>query len=191
LWDLYIGALLLFIYLINSLPAEADRPLLRISLIFLGMMSVYGLFWLGKKFITTPRLGRVKFGPERRKKKVTLGLILGGFVLVNLALLALIIALNRDLALRDTLRTWLHLQVTRLAMGAFVGLFVGSAMAFIAYYNDFPRGFYVAAMFAASFFLSEWLDNPLFFALAAALIMIPGVVLLVRFLQEHPLPVEK
>jgi hypothetical protein len=192
LWDLYLGGLLLFIYLINRLPDEAGQPLLRISIIFLGMMGIYALFWLGKRLITTPRLGRVKFGPERRRKKLTLGLILGIFVLVNLALLALTIILNRDPALREALRTQLPgLQVTRLAMAAFIGLFVGSAIALIAYFNDFPRGYYIACVFAGGFFLTEWLDHPVFFALAAALIILPGVVLLVRFIQEHPLPVEK
>ena len=190
LWDLYLGGLLLFIYLNTFLPDEPDRPLLRISIIFLGMMSIYGLFWLGKKLITTPRLGTVRFGSERRKKKLTLGLIMGVFVLVNLALVALTFALNRSPALRETLRAWmLGLKVTRLALAVFIGLFVGCVIAVIAYFNDFPRGFYIAGIFAVGFFLTEWLDNPLLMLVAAALIMLPGLVLFVRFIREHPLPV--
>jgi len=164
-------------------------PWLRFTLVILGLAGIYALFWLGKKFITTPRLGQVKFGPERRKRKLILGLILAGFVLVNLALVLLTIAADQSPVVRAAVDAWLpDVQTPRLLLASFLGLFLGSVMAVIAYFNDFPRGYYIAIMTSLGFFLTYLLDNPVYLGLAAILIILPGLALFMRFLRDHPLP---
>ena len=78
LWDLYFGCLLLVNTFMFTFLENEQMPWLIPTLAFVLLAGSAALFWLGKKYITAPRLGHVKFGPERRKKGLTLGLILAG-----------------------------------------------------------------------------------------------------------------
>jgi hypothetical protein len=60
-------------------------------------------------------------------------------------------------------------------------------MMVIAYFNDFPRGYYIALVMAVGVFLMIWFGQPLIQIGAAFLILIPGLVLFVRFLRRYPL----
>jgi hypothetical protein len=70
------------------------------------------------------------------------------------------------------------------AVGA---LFVGPSMMAIAYFTDFPRGYYIALVMSLGVFLMIWFWQPLIQVGAAFLILIPGLVLLARFLRQYPL----
>jgi hypothetical protein len=189
LWDLYFGCLLLVNTFMFTFQQSEQMPWLKLTLEFVLLAGSAGLFWLGKKYITTPRLGQVKFGPDRRKKGLTLGLILAGFVLVTLALVLVTAAAGRIPAVGAAVDAWLpEVQTPRLLLASFLGLFLGLVIAVIAYFNDFPRGYYIAVVTSLGFFLTYLLDNPLYLGLAAALIILPGLALFVRFLRDHPLP---
>jgi len=86
LWDIYIGGLLLVLSLMFTIPDSGEGELRTLGLAMLGVAIMFAIFQLGKKYITTPRMGQVRFGAERQKRKITLGWIMGAFVLVTLGL---------------------------------------------------------------------------------------------------------
>jgi hypothetical protein len=185
LWDLYFGCLLLVNTFIFTFQENEQMPWLKLTLAFVLLAGSAALFWLGKKYITTPRLGQVKFGPERRKKGLTLGMILGGFVLFTLALVLITAGAGRSPAVD----AWLpEVRTPSLLLASFLGLFLGSVIAVIAFFNDFPRGYYIAVVTSLGFFLTYLLDTPVYLGISALLVIVPGLVLFVRFLRDHPLP---
>ena len=189
LWDLYFGCLLLVNTFMFTFLENEQMPWLIPTLAFVLLAGSAGLFWLGKKYITAPRLGHVKFGPERRKKGLTLGLILAGFVLFTLALVLITAAGGRSPAVRAAVDAWLpEVRTPSLLLASFLGLFLGSVIAVIAFFNDFPRGYYIAVVTSLGFFLTYLLDTPVYLGIAALLVIVPGLVLFARFLRDHPLP---
>ena len=182
LFDLYLGLLLFCIALTNSLLVGVldSWPRYIIFCILLG--GSWLLFWAGRRFITTPRLGRVKFSAARRKRKIHLAIIMSFFVLLNVLLLFLTIAA------RNNPDTWGRFMPQAGIFGLFVGAYIGSAIALITYFKDIPRGYYMALVYGITFAAVEIFENPALYWIGGALIFIPGVVLFVRFLQRHPLP---
>jgi hypothetical protein len=189
LWDIYIGGIILSMtVLVGSGEGETFTPQ-RLLLYILGM-GVFGLvFWGGKKFLTVPRLGQVKFGAQRKRRSLTLGIILAGIVLLQVIFVAGTALLRshpewaRGLGFGLASLDYEHLLVA--AVGA---LFVGPSMILIAYFTDFLRGYYIALMLSLAVFLLIWFREPIYLIAAGLLVIIPGVVLLVRFLRQHPLP---
>jgi hypothetical protein len=57
-----------------------------------------------------------------------------------------------------------------------------------AYFNDFLRGYYIAFITSLAVFALIWFGQPFYLIAAGLLIMIPGVILFVHFIREHPLP---
>lgn len=191
LWDIYIGLLMLFIGLMFNFQDSEEIPFLGFGLIILGIGVAFAIFWFGKKYITVPRLGLVKFGAARKRKKRTLAIVMGVLVLLTLGLSLLTAAANRTPELRAAIDAVIPPGIAhRLFLASIVSLLVGSAMILVAYYNDVPRGYYIAVVMVLGFFLTELLDTPLYHIIAGFLILVPGIVLFVRFLQNHPLPTE-
>jgi len=189
LLDINIGGTLAGFALLTGIPDSEDFPLARF-LLFMGVLALSSLiFWAGKKFITLPRLGQVKFGAERRKRKRTLALILAGIILIQVTIVLFSIALwaKPELAVRIGLLSS-DQRATDLLVASLGALFVGPSMALIAYFSDFPRGYYIAIIMSMAVFLMIWLGKPAYLMVAAALIILPGVVLFLRFLQQHPRP---
>jgi hypothetical protein len=67
-------------------------------------------------------------------------------------------------------------------------LFVVVGMTLTAYFSDFPRGYFIAAMMALAVFLMIYLNQPVYPILIGALMIIPGAILFFRFLKKYPLP---
>ena len=66
-------------------------------------------------------------------------------------------------------------------------LIVGPSMIVIAYFSDFPRGYYIAVMMSLAVFLMIYLNQPVYPIMIGGLIILPGLVLFVRFLKTYPL----
>jgi hypothetical protein len=188
LWDIFFGLIVIFMGIYLYRP-EAGYSVWN-NIIFLAGYGVISLiFWAGKKFITLPRMGQVKFGPIRRQRGLHLAIALGVIVLINIGLV-LLTALGwadpEQAASLNTLlleRGWMDIAV------ALIGsMLVGVSMILMAFFNDFPRGYYIAIMASLAVFLMIWLNQPIFPIILGFLILLPGVVLLVRFLSKYPLP---
>jgi hypothetical protein len=190
IWDLYIAGMMLNValfYLFWRGLDETGWPGFVLELVGFGVVGA--LFWAGKMYITTPRMGQVKFGPARRRRKAILAAILGVFVLLHALLVVFQFFVLRDPGASDGINAWLTAHgAMDLALGLLVGGWLGMVMGVIAYFSDFPRGYYIAILIGLGFFLTFWLDQPLILGLLAACIAVPGAILLRRFLHDHPLP---
>jgi hypothetical protein len=188
LWDIYFGLVVTAMAIFMYRPPEGYAP--TNILLAMGTIALAGgLLGLGKKLVTLPRMGQVRFGPARQRRKVTLAVILGLVVLVHSGIVGL------------TALGWLNPQVSAkinsilldrdlmdLAVASIGALFVGPSMILIAYFNDFTRGYYIAVMMSLAVFIMIWLNQPIYPILMGALIILPGVVLFVQFLRNYPLP---
>ena len=190
LWDIYIGGVVLSMSILaNTFSSEDDNSLLRFGLYLAGLGLFYLLFWAGKKYITIPRLGQVKFGPRRQKRRLMMMLVLAGIVLLQLVILVGTILLWKNPECAAALGfSQTDPDLERLLVATIGALFVGPSMVFLAYFNEFMRGYYIAVILSLAVFSLIWFGEPVYLILAGLLILIPGVVLLIRFLRNHHLP---
>jgi hypothetical protein len=187
LLDMHYGLIVVFMSIFVYRPATGYSPL-NIILSTLLITLSFALFWAGKKYITLPRMGQVRFGAVRKQKKKTLAIILGVFVLLQVGLVGLTTLgwLDRDVS--KQLNNFINERISTLMVVAAIGsLMVGSSMIVSAYFSDFPRGYYSALMMALAVFLMIYLNQPIYPILIGSLIILPGLVLFVRFLKAYPL----
>jgi hypothetical protein len=187
LWDIYFGLIVICMSIFIYRPASGYSPI-NIILALLAMSVAYSLFWAAKKYITVPRMGQVKFGDIRRKKRTTMVMFLSFVVLVQVIMLGLTALgwLNPEVGARVNgfLKSQDLMDLTVALIGS---LFVVSGMTLTAYFSDFPRGYFIAAMMALAVFLMIYLNQPVYPVLIGALIIIPGAMLFLRFLKKYPL----
>jgi membrane-bound ClpP family serine protease len=140
---------------------------------------------LGKKKITVPRIGIVKFGPERkaRKKKIAVIILLAVILSSTLALMAM--THNMPFFLADLLKGY--------GSAVAFGLLAFTMFLFGGYYNDIPRLYLYGFLFGASLFLSECYYNrvgfeihsSVWFGVSGLIILIIGISLLVKFTRDY------
>jgi hypothetical protein len=190
LWDIYIGLIILSMSVMTLSDTTGSSRFLHYGIFLLGLGVAYLIFWGGKKYLTTPRLGQVKFGPRRQRRKMTMVIVLSIIVLLQLVLVigTMLLRINPQFA-ADLGFT--HSDGERLLVAIVGALFVGPSIILITYFNDFPRGYYIALLTGAAVFSLIWFSQPAYLIAAALLIIIPGVLLLIRFLRKYPLPPAK
>jgi hypothetical protein len=187
LWDLYFGLIVICMAFSVYRPASG-YSVLNILLSSGTMVVAYSLFWAGKKYVTLPRMGQVQFGPQRERRKRTLAIVLGVVVLIQTAFVVFQLFAWANHALGANLNKVLPEKTAADLLVATVGaLFVGPSMILVAYFIDFPRGYFIAIMFAMAVFLMIYLNQPLYPILIGLVIAIPGLVLFIRFLRKYPL----
>jgi hypothetical protein len=187
LWDMCWGAIVMAMAISMHRPEDGYGPA-NIILATVVPVVAGGLFWLGKKLITLPRMGQVRFGPARKRRGRTLAIILGLVVLVQAGIVGLTALGGLDPQVGAQINGFLadH-SLERLAVAALGSLFVGPAMILIAYFSDFPRGYYIAIMMSLAVFVMILLNRPIYALIIGGLIVLPGLVLFVRFLKRYPL----
>ena len=155
------------------------------SMFFIFAWMPLLLFWPLKQRITYPRIGYVKFSPERQKK------ISKGFVLLLIAgtlslLMGIVVFMGFEGLIFD-LQGFMR-EYSLLVFGAVLaGAYILVAILFEA------KRFYIYGFFV----FSGWLTGYLFdvnpgipVAMSGAMIAIIGIGLLLRFLAKYPLPAE-
>jgi hypothetical protein len=188
LWDIYYGLVVVGMSIFIYRPEAGYSPM-NIILSTLIITLSYALFWAGKKYITVPRMGQVKFGPERKQKNKKLAIILGVFVLFQVILVGLTALGWMNPQASSALNSTLTKYDAGLLVVALIGSSIlGISMIVIAHYTDFPRGYYIAILMALAVFLMIYLNQPIYAIVIGILIIIPGVVLFVRFLKKYPKP---
>jgi len=188
LLDIRISSVVGSMALLMFIVVRDELPWLYLVLAFLGICAGHLVFWAGKKFVTLPRIGQVKFGEIRRKRNKTLALILAVVVLIQVGIVLLTAGAWAIPAWGDKLQELFpDRSATDLLVAAVGALFVGPSMMAVAYFIDFPRGYYIALVMTLGVFLMIWFWQPLIQVGAAFLILIPGLVLFVRFLRQYPL----
>jgi hypothetical protein len=187
LWDIYWGLIVICMAVFIARPEEGYSAR-NILLMLASFLFSYSLFWFGKKYITLPRMGQVVFGSARKMKKKTLAVILGVVILFQLAIVLISVTgwLNQVWMMKVSI--FLQLGGTERLMVAAIGaLFLGPAMILIAYFNDFPRGYYIAILMTLAVFLMILLNQPVYPLILGLAILLPGLILFFRFLQKYPL----
>ncbi len=183
--DIYFGILVLSIGIgitLGDLLPEPFDSLLPIILMIIGFI----IFLLGKKFITQPRLGLVKFGfrQKSRKLKTVIVLSINSVILLIIYIIRLV---NPDL--RIIFPVYLE--------GLFTGLlFITVPLFFAAYFLQYPRLYFIAILVGLSFFLSDLLsliipepfDALTAFGITSFVIIFIGMISLIKFIRKYPLP---
>ena len=186
LWDIYLGLLLLSMgmgaWLSDRGVPEVWYYGAYISLILLAML----VLWAGKRYVTVPRMGRFRPGAKGRARQRKTAILLALSVVVGAVVFALALALPGSRA------GWLNPRIL-LGMGYTLNMLIVFSLG--AYFLRFERLYLIGAMFALpvplDIALSELAGIDLgciAFAVPAAVILIVGAVVFVRFLREYRVP---
>jgi hypothetical protein len=187
LLDLQYGLMIVGMSIFVYRPASG-YSVMNIILLLGTFVLVNLLFWLGKRVITLPRMGQVKFGETRKKRNRTMIIVLLCFVALQVALLAFTVLGWLDPQVAQKVNIYLKdRNIMDLIVALTGALIVSCGMLLVAYFSDFPRGYYIAIMMSLAVFLMLYINRPLYPILIGTLILIPGIVLLVRFLKTYPL----
>jgi hypothetical protein len=187
LWDIYFGLIVLSMSIFVYRPLTGYGPF-NIVAMAISMTVSYACFWAGKKFITIPRMGQVQFGVQRKKRKVTMAIVLSLVVLIQIILVALqlLVWAHPDISAKYN-NLLPERNIMDLVIASIGALMVGPSMILVAYFRDFPRGYFIAIMISLAVFLMIYLNQPVYPIVIGALIALPGLVLFVGFLQKYPL----
>lgn len=170
LWDIFFGSL----FLAGGLRTLTDS-LWAYLLLVAGLL----LFIFGRKMITLPRLGEIKFGRQRKKRKIILLILIMVALVSTLAVLLLPV---------------LGIATPGPTAGWFFVILVPLILAFVAYYLDFNRLYGYAVLVAIFMLITEFvgLQAGAIAQLAAGLVaLIIGFWHLFHFLRDYPLPDEE
>ena len=190
LWDIYLGLLLLAMAILMLL-SDSGLSESQSMLIYLGLMAISMLvLWAGKRFITVPRMGRAKFGPKGKARKRKARVVLAASVLVGVVVF--FIALS---GMKGNWSEGLPLQFIIPAIWS-VNMLVVFGLG--AYFLDFDRLYLIGVMYALALPVLILTDELLgidlgfiAFAIPAALILIIGSVVFVRFLRDYAVLAEE
>ncbi len=182
LWDLYLGLLLAVMSISDLLFGNIESTLWRYAMYAVVIGLVYLIFWAGKKFITVPRMGLVKFGPARkvRQKKTA--------AIITISVLAGVIAMVLLLAVKSDPSGWEAVLEGRGLFAAGLGVWIAFIFSLGAYFMNFARLYVYGVFFALGFSGAILLDSPIMFFVAGCLILLPGLVIFIRFLRDYPQP---
>lgn len=188
LWDMLYGLVVVGMAVFIYRPQEGYSKV-NIILAITLITAANILFQAGKKYITLPRMGQVRFGAVRQRKNQTLAIIMGVFVLCTVALVVMTGLGWFSSKTGSVIAETFNERITSLLIVSTLGaLIVGSSMLVMAFFSDFTRGYYIALMMALAVFLMIYLNNPLYPIVIGLLIILPGMVLFLRFLRAYPLP---
>jgi len=186
IWDIYFGMIFLGMALASigdmfGLPSELGSMIILICWYSIAVLFLI----LGKKFITIPIMGFVKFGAKQKKIKKRLL----GFLFFNLILGFLFLVVNIS-GIFD------FFNIEGLARSIIVGLFLITVpLIILAYFLEYHRLYVYAIFFGLGFFFSELLypllGSPLDLLLSLGSIGIAvvfiGLVYFIQFLCKYPL----
>lgn len=185
LMEIFLGLMLLLMGS-GSVFMEAYGMSERGAILLLLVMALaaFVLFYAGKRFVTFPRIGRVKFGPKGKTRIKRTTIIMSGSALVGLLAFVLatmlhsgsITSLNPDLVLP---LIWVINSVVVFGLWAWVA--------------GIPRFFLIGILFALPLplliGLKELADVRIgygAFAIPGLLVTLMGVVILARFVRKYP-----
>jgi hypothetical protein len=186
LWDIFFGMLFLGMAFSNLVRFEGLANEIS-NIIFIGIWNSAAVIFLflGKKYITIPRIGFVKFG-EKRKKTIKQLVI---FLVINF-LIAIIFAFFN---ISDI---FIMLNLEGLLQPLIIGIFIITIpLTILAFSLDFRRLYSYAIFMGMVFVLTELLfplvgepyDALFSFGLIGFSIMAIGVFYLIQFLYKYRL----
>jgi len=170
LWDIFMGLLMLTM----GIRSITDNVWFTLVILAAVLAAV-----IGKKFITVPRIGRVKFGPARKAKQQKLMAAVGIAVIATIVLLLL---------------ASLGLAPSQAVTAPILVICVTIVFGLMAYYMDFKRLYAYGLLFAISMALWETLDSPIgpiAFSISGGIALLIGLAVLIRFIHKYPRTAEE
>jgi len=156
------------------------------TLAILLMLSVLAwlAFWAGKKFITAPRMGLVKFGPQRKAKLKKTRAVLFLSALLGMIMFVLRAMWNVEWAARIPIPAYVWAAQAVVVFG--LGAYFLDVSRFYAYGILYAMPLPVGIVLLQNTGLPGLMFLP--FGVSGGIMVIIGVVLFIRFLREYPLP---
>jgi hypothetical protein len=192
IYDVFLGLILLSFGLPMMLNEFGwlDYETMTWPLVFALTLNVGALvfFIFGKKYITVPRLGLVRFGKGRKRKMKHVRLLLVISVLIGV--ITFFLTLFKILPVGE--------ETGIPVAGVIFGIQALIVFSLAAYFMDFTRLYLYAFLFAVSLPVTFWLKNKdilaypslYVFSLTAGPMLVVGWVLFVRFLRQFPIKSE-
>ena len=165
--DMFFGALMLIM---------GVRALTGIRWVTFLLLGVILMGALGKKFITVPRLGYVKFGRNRSKRFLRV-------LIINIVCCVIVAAIIIPALLGAAIPK--EVRIISLSIGTII-IFSG-----IAYIFDFKRMYIYAVLLAAGLTIFDLFGDPrgaILLTAAGFTITIVGLIILSQFLKKYPKP---
>jgi hypothetical protein len=185
--DIGLGMILLVSVLSSALHeagiSDSVRQVIYIPLMLLCPLIIF----YGKKYITIPRLGYVKFAPKRKfKRKKAILILLNAFLLTMIILIA---TLSSKL---EVLSNFVGIK-TVYWMALFICMFIMSVFSVLALFLDFKRLFVIGALFAICepiyTMLQEFTNvthiGIFAFGIPGLILLIMGLVILKKFIRKY------
>jgi hypothetical protein len=148
------------------------------------MLVGTALLWARKR-ITYPRMGHVRFSPQRearsKRSRLLAGIAIAGTFLLGAILFVLVWT--------GGLPQWLEAWLTDYLLVA-LAVLVGALIAIGAYLMRVARFYAYAVLMFAAFAVGQWLNTSdgLPVTIAAGVILLCGLVVLMRFVRNCPKP---
>ncbi|UCE25473.1 MAG: hypothetical protein JSU74_05350 [Candidatus Zixiibacteriota bacterium] len=181
LYDILFGVAFLILAWISTLDSiGVPRLYGYLSVIILPLIPL-----LGKKYISTPRLGAVEFGPRRKSKKLFLLVIIGAVIFLQMPVIMIAGAGG-----------FFEVLGGSLSVPVMVGMIIAPLLLLAAYFIDYPRMYIYAVLLLVSIphaaFMYEFVGVPfnglISFGIPGLVILIYGLNLLAKFIRKYPLP---
>ena len=184
LWDIYLGILLMAFAVSAWLDTLSISENVRMG-IYIGVM-IFAMLVLGagKRFITIPRMGRVKFGQKRKKRQNYTRLVLTFSVVVGLIMYWITASMYAGESGGVFSMRWLMPLVWVLN----IVIVAGAAAYFLEYDRLYVIGFLYALTVPLDFVIktATKIDLGIYIFLGASLIILSmGSVYLFRFMRDY------
>lgn len=141
------------------------------------------IFLYVKKYITTPRLGVVKFGSKRksRRKKLIIANIFA--VIITTGCVILTLTSNLSVSINK------YVDIILIGLISFV-IPIGIIAYFLEFYRMFIFGILILFAWILKAFINKRIEPPfdwiITFGSVGIIFMVVGLVLLIRFLKKYP-----
>jgi hypothetical protein len=180
LWDILLGCFFLMFAIAPFLSSSlGDFWSAAIFVPFWGV--VYLVILLIRRYVVTPRIGLVKFGPDRRAKLMKFTVLM---LIINIVafILGLVMAINFG-------------RVSGQMITFIFSLIFLSVFTIAAYYLDYSRLYIYGLLVGLSPLVGEWLYNhvnaahhglPIAFGATASIMILVGFVVFIRLLRDNP-----
>ena len=184
-WDIYFGLIIMGMGLAPLGTYLGLQETIGVVLLVMSWNLVACvIFILGKRYISRPRIGFVKFGQTRKKRNKLLAVFLG----INVGLTIIIFIFT----LLGIFQLSLPGYMVMLVIGL---LFITTPFSVIAYFIQLKRVYLYALLGGFGLFFSELLDTVLDTPFIDLLVFIPfggmilafGITILIQFLRKYRL----
>ena len=183
IYDIAYGALL-----ISFALAPILREIIYLWYIILVIPPAPLIIILGKKYITAPRIGIVKFDKKRRKSLKKMALI--SAVLVPITIIIFI------LTIINMFPGNIGLAINGLTVPLAAGIFAIILLSIGAYLIDFPHMYIYGIIIGLGIPINDILhklietpfDSLITFGTGGTILLIFGLFTLIKFIQNYPIP---